>query len=260
MSARRWAAVAPALCVVSVALVSGCSGGGAADPATAPESPSAVTPDRGTAQLASDQAANPSGAGSVASQGAPLRIQKWLIPYGAKRKRDMAGYSKRHYGRFRWQLRNPKLIVEHFAVAGSVSAIHNTFALNRRDVEFHELPGVCTHFAVSAKGQAYKFVPTSIRCRHVVGLNQVSIGIEHVGFSDAEILGRKRQLRGSLRLTQELRCRFGLPVKNVIGHNESLRSPFYKELDPDFRGRTHGDFRRASMRVYRAKLADLGPC
>jgi len=46
----------------------------------------------------------------------------------------------------------------------------------------------------------------------------------------------------------------------VIGHAESLSSPFYKELDPDFRGRTHGDFKRASMRVYRRELAKLGDC
>ena len=33
-------------------------------------------------------------------------------------------------------------------------------------------------------------------CRHTVGLNYTSIGIEHVGLSDAEVLGNPRQLRG----------------------------------------------------------------
>ena len=256
MSARLRSLPAAALATAIVGLVAGCSGGATTDPATsanqgsAPEPaavrPSAGTPDGGTAQLA--------------RRAAPLRIRKWLIPYGRKRKRDMARYSKRHYGRFRWRLRDPKLIVEHYAVAGSVRAIHDTFAPNRPDVEFHELPGVCAHFAVSASGAVYKFVPTSIRCRHVVGLNHVAIGIEHVGFSDAEILGRKRQLRASLRLTRQLRCRFGIPVHDVIGHNESLSSRFYKELDPDFRGQTHGDWTHAHMRVYRAKLRRLGGC
>ena len=119
----------------------------------------------------------------------------------------MAAYSKRHYGEHRWQLSDPKLIVIHFAVAGSVGSIYNTFAPNRPDVEYGELPGVCSHYAVSAKGGAVRFVPDSIRCRHVVGLNHVSLGIEHVGFSDGEVLGRKAQLRGSLRLTHWLRCR-----------------------------------------------------
>ena len=94
----------------------------------------------------------------------------------------------------------------------------------------------------------------------MVGLNHVAIGIEHVGFSDQDVLGRKPQLKGSLRLTQSLRCHYGIPVKGVIGHNESLSSPFYKELDPDFRGQTHGDFARRTMRVYRARLARLGAC
>jgi hypothetical protein len=190
----------------------------------------------------------------------PLKVTKKLIPYPQSRKAHMAAYSQRHYGESTWQLTAPKLIVIHFAVAGSVSAIYNTFAPDRPDVEFHELPGVCSHFAVAANGRAFKFVPVSTRCRHVVGLNHVSVGIEHVGFSDQDILGRTPQFRGSLRLTQSLRCRLGIPVKGVIGHNESLSSPYYMELDPDFQGQTHGDFKRASMRVYRRALAKLGAC
>jgi hypothetical protein len=46
----------------------------------------------------------------------------------------------------------------------------------------------------------------------------------------------------------------------VIGHNESLSSPYYKELDPRFKGQTHGDWNHADMQVYRADLAKLGGC
>ena len=187
-------------------------------------------------------------------------IHKMLIPYPKHRKREMAQYSKHHYGQYKWRLNNPKLIVEHYAEAGSISAIFNTFAPDRPDVEFHQLPGVCSHFAVSASGAIYKFVPVSIRCRHTVGLNHVAIGIEHVGFSDQDILGRPAQLNASLQLTQWLRCRFGLPVEQVIGHNESLSSPFYKELDPRFKGQTHGDWNHADMETYRGDLTKLGAC
>jgi N-acetylmuramoyl-L-alanine amidase len=187
-------------------------------------------------------------------------IHKMLIPYPKKRKREMAAYSKHHYGQYKWRLNNPKLIVEHYAEAGSISSIFNTFAPDRPDVEFHQLPGVCAHFAVSATGAIYKFVPISIRCRHVVGLNHVAVGIEHVGFSDQDILGRPAQLNASLQLTRWLRCRLALPVDHVIGHNESLSSPLYKELDPRFRGQTHGDWNHADMQIYRADLAKLGSC
>jgi N-acetylmuramoyl-L-alanine amidase len=197
---------------------------------------------------------------ATSSAAAKPAIKKKLIPYPKKRKREMAAYSRRHYGRYKWRLVNPKLIVEHYAEAGSISAIYNTFAPDRPDVEFHQLPGVCSHFAVSASGAIYKFVPISIRCRHTVGLNHVAVGIEHVGFSDQDILSRPAQLNASLRLTQWLRCRLGLPINQVIGHNESLSSPFYKELDPRFRGQTHGDWNRADMNVYRGDLAKLGDC
>ena len=198
----------------------------------------------------------------AASTGAATKppIHKRLIPYPKKRKREMAAYSKRHYGQFKWRLNNPKVIVIHYAAAGSISSIFNTFASDRPDVEFHELPNVCSHFAVAASGAAYKFVPPTIRCRHTVGLNWTAIGVEHVGFSDQDILGRPAQLNGSLQLVQWLRCRFGISVNNVIGHNESLSSPFYKELDPRFQGQTHGDWTHADMQTYRSDLTKLGSC
>ena len=187
-------------------------------------------------------------------------IHKMLIPYPKKRKREMAAYSKHHYGQNKWRLNNPQLIVIHYAVAGSISSIFNTFRTDQPDVEFHELPNVCSHFAVAASGAVYKFVPPTIRCRHTVGLNWTAIGVEHVGFSYQDILGRPAQLNGSLQFVQWLRCRFGIPVSQVIGHNESLSSPFYKELDPRFQGQTHGDWTHADMQTYRADLTKLGDC
>jgi len=187
-------------------------------------------------------------------------IHKMLIPYPKKRKREMAAYSKRHYGQYKWRLNDPKVIVIHYAEAGSISTIFNTFRTDRPDVEFHELPNVCSHFAVAASGAVYKFVPPTIRCRHTVGLNWTAIGVEHVGFSDQDILDRPAQLNGSVQFVQWLRCRFGIPVSNVIGHNESLSSPFYKELDPRFQGQTHGDWNHADMQIYRSDLTKLGAC
>ena len=216
----------------------------------------AVAPTPATGGAPGSASAGPSAKAAV---GAPKVVKK-PIPYGQDRRDDMAAYSGRHYGESAWQLTAPKLIVLHYAQAGTIGSIWNTFAPNRPDVEYQELPGVCSHFAVSAKGVAYKFVPVSTRCRHVVGLNHVSVGIEHVGFSDADVIGRKPELKGSLRLTDALRCRLGIPVKGVIGHNESLDSPYYLELDPDFQGRTHGDMKPATMRIYRRKLAKLGDC
>jgi hypothetical protein len=189
-----------------------------------------------------------------------LAISPDFIPFPRHRKREMAAYSKRHYGKRRWRLVDPKVIVEHIAVASSVAGVYATFAPDRPDPELHELPNVCSHFVVGSNARAYHLVHLGIRCRHTVGLNYTAIGIEHVGFSDADLLDNRRQLRTSLRLTQQLRCRFGITLNNVIGHAESLRSPYHRELVPSLRHQTHGDMRHASMRAYRAKLRRLGPC
>jgi hypothetical protein len=46
----------------------------------------------------------------------------------------------------------------------------------------------------------------------------------------------------------------------VIGHNESLSSPYHHELVPSLRNHTHGDWKHGSMRVYRHRLWEMGPC
>jgi N-acetylmuramoyl-L-alanine amidase len=189
----------------------------------------------------------------------PPPIVRHYIPYPARRKREMRTYARRHYGIDDWRLRDPKVIVEHVAVAGSTSAVFAIFAPDVADVELHELPGVCSHFVVGADGTVVQLVPLSIMCRHTVGLNYTAIGIEHVGFRDADVLGDRRQLNASLRLTRWLRCRYAIAVKDVIGHNESLTSPYHRERVVALRTQTHGDWVGASMRRYRAKLHRL-PC
>jgi hypothetical protein len=116
---------------------------------------------------------------------------------------------------------------------------------------------VCAHYVIDKDGTVYRLVPTTIMCRHTVGLNWTSIGIEHVGHSDAEVLGNARQRAASLRLTRHLQGRFRIRTRNVIGHNESLSSPFHRERVASLRRQTHGDFRRPSMRRYRRALKRL---
>lgn len=170
----------------------------------------------------------------------------------------MAAYSRHHYGKAEWRLRDPKLIVLHTAEAPTFSSVFNTFAAN--EALFGQLPGVCSHFAVGRHGARIQMVSLRIRCRHVIGLNHVSIGIEHVGYGPGPVLGDKSQFVSSLRLSQRLRCLFGIPIKGVIGHNESLSSPFYRERDHSQRGQTSSDFPHRVMKKYRRQLAKLGAC
>ena len=187
-------------------------------------------------------------------------IVNWPIPFGAKRKRETAAYSERHYGRRTWRLRHPHVIVEHMSQTSSARALYNTFAPDVPDVELGELPNVCSHFVIGSSRRVFRLVNLRTRCRHTVGLNWTAIGIEHVGYGDGDVLGDRRRLRASLRLTQWLRCKFHIRVHDVIGHAESLSSPYHHELVPSLRRETHGDWRHSSMRVYRRELRRLGRC
>ena len=170
----------------------------------------------------------------------------------------MAAYARRHYGIDSFRLNDPHVIVEHYTAGNSFSSAYNTFASDTPDVELHELPGVCAHFVIDTDGTIYQLVSLKIMCRHTVGLNYTAVGIEHVGTSDGAVMDRPRVLKASLRLTRWLRCTYGIKVRDVIGHSESLSSPYHMERVRRLRTQTHGDMRRASMRVYRQKLRRLG--
>jgi N-acetylmuramoyl-L-alanine amidase len=195
--------------------------------------------------------------GSVARAIAPPRVRQRPIPFGAKRKRDMAAYSRRHYGIDSYRLRKPRVIVQHFTAGDSFQSAFNTFAPNRPDPELNELPGTCAHYVIAKNGAIYQLVSTRIMCRHTVGLNYTSIGIVHVGRSDGQVMGNSRQRRASLRLTRLLQGRFGIRTRNVIGHNENRSSPYHRERVARLRNQTHGDFRRSTMRRYRRLLNRL---
>ena len=50
-------------------------------------------------------------------------------------------------------------------VTSTFSAVFNTFAPDKPDVELHELPGLCSHFVIDRDGTIYQLVPLGIMCR-----------------------------------------------------------------------------------------------
>jgi N-acetylmuramoyl-L-alanine amidase len=176
------------------------------------------------------------------------------IPYGARRRRQMGAYSKRHYGVWQWKLTGPGAIVEHYTTGTTWQGAWNTFAANSKHLG--EYPGTCAHFVIHTDGTIYQLVPLWIRCRHTIGLNQLAIGIEHVGRSDAEVIGNARQMNASLKLTLWLVAKFGIQTRNVIGHGESLQSPLRYERYAAWKCMTHTDMSRPAMQTYRGWLRD----
>jgi N-acetylmuramoyl-L-alanine amidase len=137
----------------------------------------------------------------------------------------------------------------------SFSATFNTFAPDVADPELHERPGTCAHFVIDPAGRVHQLVSLKWMCRHTVGLNWTAIGIEHVGLREVGVLGNARMLRASLRLTRWLQSRYGIADRDVIGHAESLSSPYHHEAVARLKTQTHGDWPRRFMVRYRRALA-----
>jgi N-acetyl-anhydromuramyl-L-alanine amidase AmpD len=179
------------------------------------------------------------------------------ISYGGHRKAQMAAYSRRHYGEREWRLVDPKVIVLHFAATDSYEAVWNTFESNAPSLG--ESPGVCAHYVVEKDGTIHELVPPRIRCRHTIGLNHLSLGIEMVQetgqgshWADQQILNRRPQIRAVVRLVRWLQSRYEVPTKEVIGHAMANDDPYFKDLE----GWTndHTDWLKRDVKEFRKLL------
>jgi N-acetylmuramoyl-L-alanine amidase len=272
---RRRAAIAAAL--LAVALAAGCgraerspTDGAAAATTAAPgtttseaernaqrnlegaEANAASNTQSTTTKPAQTQTAKPS-ADARPTAARPAIVQR-PIPFGSKRREEMRAYALRHYGIDDFHLRNPKVIVEHYTATDTLQAAYATFANDVPDAELHELPGTCAHFIVDKDGTIYQLVSLTIMCRHTVGLNWTAFGIEQVGLNAHEIVNRRAQYTSVLRLTAWLRCRHAIALRNVIGHAESLSSPYHHENVAALRRQTHADWTHAEMAPVRARV------
>ena len=171
----------------------------------------------------------------------------------------MAAYSARHYGRRRWRLRHPRVIVLHFTAGPSYRSAWETFASNAPSLG--ELPGVCSHFVIEKRGRIHRLVRPAIRCRHTIGLNHRSIGVEMVQeagrgshWADRQILHRRRQIHAALHLVGWLKQRFGIRMRDIIGHAMADRSPYFKDLE-GWRN-DHTDWLRRDVRKFRHRLRE----
>jgi hypothetical protein len=187
------------------------------------------------------------------------------ISYGDERRAQMADYSQRHYGEREWRLRDPDAIVLHFTASSSYSSAWSTFDSNAPNLG--ESPGVCAHYVVKQSGTIAELVPPRIRCRHTIGLNHRSLGIEMVQeagpsshWADQQILERGPQIRSVLRLVRWLQDRYGIRTGDVIGHAMANDSPYFKELQ-GWRN-DHTDWLARDVRELRERLRapkSLGP-
>ncbi len=240
--------------VVALALVAGWP---RASTATGSASPVAsLSPSPSSAALAS---ATPTPSPSPSPSITRPPIVRDYIPYGSARRRQMAAYSLRHYGARTWRLR-PRVIVLHYTAGSTYAGARAVFAANAPNLG--ELPGVAAHFVVAKGGTIYQLVPLNVRVRHAIGLNHRALAIEMVQeggsgprWADAQILARKPQMRAALRLVRYLQARYGIRMRNVIGHAMANDSPYFRDR-LGWRN-DHTDWLAADVRVFRSRLKAL---
>ena len=235
-----------AMLLILAVLAAACTGRTALSAASPPTATAAGT----------TNPTSPSPSPSVGDVLVPRPAIVWMpIPFPESRKHEMLAYAQEHYGLDTFSLVQPQVIVEHFTANDEFGPVFNTFAADQPHLG--ELPGTCAHFVIDSDGTIYQLVSLVLMCRHTVGLNYTAIGIEMVGESDQDILGNPPQLAAALNLTIWLMQQFDIQLRNVIGHNESLTSPFHQELVPSFRSQTHQDWSHEDMEVFRDELAQL---
>ena len=173
------------------------------------------------------------------------------IPYGDERKRQMAAYSDRHYGERTWRLERIDQIVIHYTATSTYGPVWNTFASNAPNNG--ESPGVCAQFVVDKDGTIYSLVDQDVRCRHAIGLNHRTIGIEMVqeasDSAEQAILHRRSQRLAAQRLVAWLCQRHDVKVTDVIGHAMANDSRYFRDL----RGwqNDHGDWPKNPTEQFR---------
>lgn len=180
------------------------------------------------------------------------------IPYSATRKKQMAAYSFRHYGERTWQLTEPKAVVLHYTVSDTWQSPWNLFASNTAapgpSGSKPESPGGCTHFLVDKDGTIIQLAPLTTMCRHAIGINHRSIGIEFVEMRSASnILNRPKQRRAGVRLVRWLQSELGIRTKDVIGHSQVNDSEYFQEKVRGWRN-DHTDWSPSQVRRFRSYL------
>ena len=175
----------------------------------------------------------------------------------------MANYSKRHYGERSWRLsrRQVRTLVLHYTAGPSYSSAWNTFASNAPALG--ERPGVCAQFIVDKDGTIYQLTRLKVRCRHAIGLNHRSIGIEMVqedagapAATAEKILDRRRQSNPAVRLVAWLQARYGIEMRDVIGHAMANDSRFFEDRE-GWRN-DHADWQRKQVKKFRKRVRRLG--
>lgn len=192
--------------------------------------------------------------------------EPWLLPFGDVRTGLTVDYLKEHSGlaptsdQDRDTTMSPRAVVMHWTGGSTAEGAWRTFEratlAGRPALQGAGALNVSAHFLVDRDGAAWQLLPATRVGRHVIGLNHLAVGIEHVGGPQLPLT--EAQLRSSARIVRELAGCY--PLELLIGHSEYRLlegTPWFRESDPGYRT-TKTDPGAAFMKEVRAELRDLG--
>ena len=175
-----------------------------------------------------------------------LEIVDRPIPFGTERTQQTLDYMAHHYGITTGSVRIvPKIILVHATGIDGLEAslerfLPESLPTDRPDIAGGGSLNVSAHFMVDFDGTVYRLMDETAMGRHVIGLNDSSIGIENVGGGNGDYSNlTEAQLQANRELVAYLLAKYPT-IDYLVGHHEYRcmeQSPLWLERDTAYRTR-----------------------
>lgn len=170
----------------------------------------------------------------------PVIIQKPIV-FNQERINLTREYRQQHYGISQKSIEIiPQMIVLHWTERPTFKEAFDLFyparLNNRTDLEKAGNLNTSAHFLVDRDGTIYQLMPTNWMARHVIGLNNIAIGIENVGGSNGKQDLTQQQIAADVALVRKLVTQYP-SIHYLIGHFEYGRfkgSKLWEEKDSTY--------------------------
>lgn len=168
-------------------------------------------------------------------------INKPII-FNAERVKLTQAYRIHHYGIQSQSITIiPKMIVLHWTETKTLKEAYDNFyspvIAQRPELIGYSSLNVSAHYIVDRDGTIYQLMPDNFMARHVIGLNNIAIGIENVGGATVpKDHLTTAQLHSNACLILILKKKYPT-IKYLIGHYEYLKfknTPLWEDKFPDY--------------------------
>lgn len=152
-------------------------------------------------------------------------------------------YRASHYGIQSQSIRIvPQMIVLHATANNSLQETLKLFnspllsQKERADIAKFSPLNTSAQYLIDRDGSIYRLMPDNWMARHIIGLNNIAIGIENVGGVEGKQDLTPQQVTADIYLIRQLKKKYPT-IKYLIGHYEYGRfrhSKLWEEQDPNY--------------------------